>query len=240
MNELDFTNRTYVVTGATGGIGEAVCDDLVSRGAFVYALDVRTAEASCDGVQFIECDVTSEASVEAAVGQISSIGNSISGLVQCAGITRDAVHWKLTPENWRTVLDVNLTGAFLVQAALTPLLRASAPASIVNISSINGIRGKFGQSNYSASKAGLIAFTKTVARELGSFRIRCNAIAPGWVETSMTETLSSEQRAAARSAAALGMTLEPTAIAHSVTFLLSDLSAAITGQVLSVDGGVQI
>lgn len=240
MNELDLSNRTYVVTGATGGIGEAVCDDLVGRGAFVFALDARPSESTSPSVQFIECDVTSEASVDAAADQIALSAKSLSGLVQCVGITRDAVHWKLSPENWRRVIDVNLTGAFLVQAAMTPLLRRSASASIVNIASINGIRGKFGQSNYSASKAGLIAFTKTVARELGAFNIRCNAIAPGWVETAMTADLSSEQRSVAEKAAALGRTLQPSDIAGSVTFLLSDLSASITGQVLSVDGGVQI
>ena len=241
MNELDFNGRSIAVTGASGGIGEAVCADLIERGAFVTALDAREISIRHERLQFIECDVTSESSVEAAASQIITAGRpTLSGLVACAGITRDAVHWKLAPDDWRQVLDVNLTGSFLVQRALTPLLRKSATASIVNISSINGIRGKFGQSNYAASKAGLIAFTKTVARELGAFDIRCNAIAPGWVETPMTASLTSEQREAAIRAAALGRTLEPSDIAHAATFLLSDLARSITGQVLTVDGGVCI
>jgi NAD(P)-dependent dehydrogenase (short-subunit alcohol dehydrogenase family) len=158
-------------------------------------------------------------------------------LVNAAGINRDAVVWKLSDEAWDSVIDVNLSGAFRMTRAVAPLMRGRDRGVIVNIASINGLRGKVGLANYSASKGGLIAMTRTVARELGRFSVRVNAIAPGFIDTPMTQAVSDEIRAAAVAETTLGRMGTPIDVANAVLFLASPLAAHITGHVLVVDGG---
>jgi acetoacetyl-CoA reductase/3-oxoacyl-[acyl-carrier protein] reductase len=158
-------------------------------------------------------------------------------VVNNAGITDDAVIWKMSAEAWRRVIEVNLTGSFLVLRAAVPAMRRSGWGRIVQIASINGERGKAGQANYAASKAGLIALTKTAARELGPKGITVNAVAPGFIETPMTARLPDEVRRRAVDESALGRTGRPEDVAAVVVFLCSEAAGHITGQVIRVDGG---
>jgi acetoacetyl-CoA reductase/3-oxoacyl-[acyl-carrier protein] reductase len=158
-------------------------------------------------------------------------------VVHCAGITADSVVWKMPVEEWRRVLSVNLDSAFFLLQAAVPHLRKTGGGSVVLISSINGERGKFGQSNYAASKAGLNALARSTAKELGRFGVRVNAVAPGLVRTAMTESLPGEVLRTALDETALGRMAEPEDVAGSVLFLCSDLARHVTGQVLRVDGG---
>jgi 3-oxoacyl-[acyl-carrier protein] reductase len=150
------------------------------------------------------------------------------------------VVWKLSDEDWDAVLDVNLGGAFRMTRAAAPLMRARRRGAIVNIASINALRGKFGQANYAASKGGLISFTRAVAKELARERVRVNAVAPGFIDTPLTRALPEPVLAQARAEAVLGRLGEPADIAHAVAFLVSPLASHITGQVLVVDGGQTI
>jgi NAD(P)-dependent dehydrogenase (short-subunit alcohol dehydrogenase family) len=161
----------------------------------------------------------------------------IDVLVHAAGITRDAVLWKMTPAMWREVLAVNLDAAFHLLQVAVPRMRARGGGSIVLISSINGERGKFGQANYAASKAGLIGLARTTAREVGRFGVRSNVVAPGMILTPMTRDLPEEIRARAEAETALGRLGTPEDVARVVLFLASNLSAHVTGQTLRVDGG---
>jgi len=147
------------------------------------------------------------------------------------------VVWKLSDEDWAAVLDVNLSGAFRMTRVAAPAMRRRGSGAIVNIASINGLRGKFGQANYAASKGGLIAFTRAVAKELAREKVRVNAVAPGFIETRMTRELPEKVLAQARAEAVLGRLGRPEDIAHAVLFLVSPLASHITGQVLVVDGG---
>ena len=158
-------------------------------------------------------------------------------MVHCAGITRDGVLWKLSSDDWRAVMAANLDSAFYLLHAAVPALRAAGGGAVVLVSSINGERGKAGQANYAASKAGLNALARTAARELGRFGIRVNAVAPGWVETPMTAALPEELRQRALAETALGRLGRPEDVAGAVLFLCSDLARHVTGQVLRVDGG---
>ena len=158
-------------------------------------------------------------------------------LVHSAGITRDRVTWKLTPQDWDAVMGVNLDAAFHLTRAAIPIMRRSGGGALVYVSSINGERGKFGQSAYTASKAGLHGLAKTVAREVGRFGIRVNVVAPGMVRTPMTDALPEEVREAAREDSCLGRIAEPEDIASVIAFLVSPAAGHITGQVIRVDGG---
>jgi len=228
--------RVIVVTGGRSGIGKAVVAGLLAHGASVVSLDVSAPPADSAALELV-CDVSSPEAVEKAIAQGVETYGGLDGLVQSAGITRDGLLWKMSAEDWGTVLDVNLTGAFLVLKATVPHLRKRGAGSIVNVTSINGMRGKFGQSNYAASKAGLIALTKTAARELGAFGIRVNAVAPGLVMTPMTESLPKEFIQKAIDEAALKRVTEAEDVAAAVLFLLSDMARQITGETLRVDAG---
>jgi len=231
---LSLKGRVALVTGGGGGIGAAVCALLRDAGAAVVSADVT--DAGPDGVKRAVCDVSDPAAAAALVARVGSEYGRLDLLVHCAGITRDAVLWKLSDEDWRRVLSVNLDAAFYLLKAATSLLRKQG-GSVVLVSSINGERGKFGQSNYAASKAGLIALAKTAARELGAFGVRVNALAPGLIETAMTASLPQDMLRRAAEESALGRAGKPEDVARAALFLCSDLSRHVTGQVLRVDGG---
>ena len=233
---FDLAGQVALVTGSASGIGAAVVDAFRAAGAEVASLDVNPRPERA-GVLDLTVDVTDSIQVQDAVTTARDSLGRIDALVHCAGITRDAVHWKLDLENWNEVLDVNLTGSFLLLKSVIPVMRAQQGGSVVLLSSINGMRGKFGQANYSASKAGVIALARTAALEAGAFGIRVNAVAPGLVHTPMTEQLPAEVRQQALDRIPLGRAAEPDDVAGPILFLCSPLARHITGTVLRVDGG---
>ncbi len=222
-----------VVTGGSGGIGSSVIGVLSASGAIVINLD-RAGSSLAD--QTIACDVSSSTEVNQAIDSVDADHGRLDTVVHCAGITDDAVLWKMSDEAWRRVLDVNLGGAFNILRASAKLLRRDGGA-VVFVSSINGQRGKFGQANYTASKAGLIGLAKTAARELGRFGVRVNTVAPGMIETSMAANIPQEFRDRAQQETLLGRLGRPEDVAEAVAFLCSPASRHITGQTLRVDGG---
>jgi len=230
--------RVFVVTGGRAGIGRAIAFHLLGLGARVASWDLTPPEGDGpDRLLEVVCDVTSVGSVKEAMQSTLDRFEGLDGVVQSAGITRDGVLWKMSDRDWQQVLHVNLTGAFHVLREATPHLRARGGGAIVNVTSINGFRGKFGQSNYAASKAGLVALTKTAARELGAFGIRVNAVAPGLVQTAMTASLPPAVVERAVEESALKRVSEPEDVANAVVFLLSDGARQITGTTLRVDAG---
>lgn len=233
---INFSGRTAVVTGGTRGLGLAITRELIKHGATVHVFDVAPGDTN-DNYQFHKVDISDSASVSAAVAQLPE---KVSLLVNNAGITRDKSLGKMTDEDWQSVLTVNLTGAFYMARALAPAMREAGYGRIVNITSINGMRGKFGQANYSASKAGLIGLTKTLARELGPKGITVNAVAPGMVMTEMALALDKAILAKAQSECLLPEMAVPEDIANAVLFLLSDAARMITGEVIRVDAGQYI
>jgi len=239
----DFDGDVAIVTGAASGIGRAILAALCRAGARVHGLDVAAPgpEATEDDFRTAPVhhavDLCDAEAVERVIAEIARAESRIDLLVNNAGIARDRALWKLADEEWQAVLDVNLTGAFRVLRAVASHMRASGRGRIVQVASINGLRGKFGQAAYSASKAGLIGLTRTAARELGPRGITVNAVAPGMIETAMTRTLPAEIRERARDESALGRLGRPEDVAACVLFLLSEAAAHVTGTVLVVDGG---
>lgn len=237
---LDLSGHIAWVTGGASGIGAAIVDALHQAGARVVSLDrshVSHTRTERGGEQHVPLDVTDTVAVDSVVSRLVDDDGPPDILVNNAGITRDAVIWRMGDEDWANVLDVNLTGAFRMTRACVPHMRRRRLGAIVNIASINGLRGKFGQSNYAASKGGLIAFTRAVAREVGREGIRVNAVAPGLIETPLTVGLPEAVRVQALSEVLLGRLGRPQDVAGAVLFLASPLAAHITGQVLVVDGG---
>jgi len=240
---LSLQDKVILVTGGSRGIGRAIVEVLAQAGAivaFTYRGSVEAAqslaEAHRDRVLPYQADVTDGARAEAIVDELVKKYGRLDGLVNNAGITQDNLLLRLSEAQWDAVMQTNLKGPFLYsKAALKPMLR-QRKGSIVNISSIVGLTGNPGQTNYAASKAGLIAFTRSLAKEVGSRNIRVNAIAPGFIQTDMTTHLPAE---AWQSRIALGRLGEPAEIAHVCAFLLSDLSSYITGEAIVVDGGLQ-
>jgi 3-oxoacyl-[acyl-carrier protein] reductase len=233
---LDVRGRIAVVTGGAGAIGAAICARLVEGGATVFCLD-RPGHSAPAGTSGLPCDVADAAAVAAALAEVDRAAGRLDIVVHAAGITRDARLWKATADDWNLVVATNLTSAFHVLHAAVPLMRRTGPGAVVLISSINGERGKVGQSSYAASKAGLNALARTAARELGAFGIRVNAVAPGWINTPMTAAVPEEARQRALAESPLGRLGEPDDVARATMFLVSDLGRHVTGQVLRVDGG---
>ncbi|MBI3181039.1 MAG: 3-oxoacyl-ACP reductase FabG [Myxococcales bacterium] len=236
MATWSFEGRTAVVTGGARGIGRTIAGSLAQAGAEVHVFDVSPGEPGTR-LSFHQANVADAASVGDAVAKLPK---STVLLVNNAGITRDKSLLKMSDEEWQAVLQVNLTGAFHMIRALAPLMREAGYGRIVNISSINGLRGKFGQANYAASKGGLIALTKTAARELGPKGITVNAVAPGMVLTEMALALAEEVRRKALAETVLNRLAEPSDVAEAVMFLLSDSARMITGEVIRVDAGQYI
>jgi 3-oxoacyl-[acyl-carrier protein] reductase len=234
----DFRGHRAIVTGGSRGIGRAIADALGEAGAEVYAFDVGEPEHLAGFPhQFVRIDIADTNAVKAAV---AGFPRTPTLLVNNAGITRDRTIAKMSDADWSAVLNVNLTGAFNMIRAVAPSMAAQGFGRIVNITSINGMRGKFGQANYAAAKAGLIGLTKTAAREFGKKGVTVNAVAPGMVMTDMARALPAEILSRAVAEAALPELVDPQDIANAVLFLLSDAARAITGEVLRVDAGQYI
>ncbi|VAV89890.1 3-oxoacyl-[acyl-carrier protein] reductase [hydrothermal vent metagenome] len=231
--KLDLSDKRAIVTGGARGIGRAISDALANAGAEVHAIDMNTPDDT-GNIAFHQADITNISTVAQVVDEI---GEPISILVNNAGITRDRTLMKMSDEEWNTVININLTGSFNMLRAVAPLMAAGKGGAIINITSINGIRGKIGQGNYAASKAGLIGLTKSAARELGRKGITVNAVAPGMVMTEMARALPQEILDRALAETALNQLAEPADIANAVVFLASSAARFITGQVLQVDSG---
>lgn len=234
MTAPELSGRVAVVTGGCGGIGRAIIASFAAAGARACALDVAPP---ADGTNWIAADVRDDDSVAAAVEEVERRHGRIDILVHAAGVSFDAVVWKLPVSEWDRIHAVNLRGAFLLMRHGIAALRRAGEGRVVLIGSINGSRGKFGTSAYSASKAGLIGLARSVARETGRFGIRVNVVEPGWVKTPLTDALPVEIVEAALSESLLGQLLDPTDVARLVVFLSGPGGAGITGQVLRVDGG---
>jgi len=246
---MSFDGKVVVVTGASRGIGREIALAFSRQGANVAC--VATTEAGAAGtVAAIEaesgkgkayaCDVSDSASVEQLFTAIQGDLGTPAVLVNNAGINRDTLLMRMKEEDWDRVLDVNLKGAFLCIRAVSRSMMKARYGRIVNVSSVIGQTGAAGQSNYAASKAGLFGLTMSVAKELGSRGITCNAVAPGFVETDMTESLPAEMREAVISTAPAGRLGLPGDIAPAVLFLASDGAGYITGQTITVDGGLTL
>ena len=246
MSTIDLSGQVAFVTGGTRGIGLAIAERLHQSGAAV-GLVGRNADAARDVAARLGaraagfgCDVADQAQVEAAVEACEQTLGPISILVNNAGFTRDNLLLRLSEEDWDAVLDANLKGAFYTTRAVIKGMMKRRSGRIVNITSIVGLTGNKGQANYAASKAGLIGFTKSVAKEYASRGVLANCVAPGFIETDMTAALPDEARATLLQDIALGRLGRPEDVAGAVLFLASDLSGYVTGQVLVVDGGMVI
>jgi acetoacetyl-CoA reductase/3-oxoacyl-[acyl-carrier protein] reductase len=231
----DFRGDAALVTGASSGIGRAIAGALAAAGARVHGVDI--APTGLAGVAHHAADLRDADAVRAVAAEVLEREGRLDLLANVAGITRDGALWKLSDEDWDAVLDVNLTAAWRVLRAVAPNMRAAGRGRVVQIASVNGLRGKFGQANYAASKAGLIGLTRAAARELGPKGITVNAIAPGMIETPMAAALPPEVLARARAESCLDRLGTPEQVAHAALFLLSDAAAHVTGTVLCVDGG---
>ncbi len=247
---MELDGKVAIVTGASLGIGRAVAIDLAKNGAHV-AINYRKHDAEarevCDEITHagrrglvVKADVASYKDAQAMVDTVVKELGRVDILVNNAGVNRDSVIWKMTEEQWDEALAINLKGYFNYIRAVSPLLKEQGGGKIVNITSINGLRGKFGQSNYSAAKAGIIGLTKAVARELAKFSVNCNAVAPGLIETDMVKNAPEEVKQKALAEIVLGRLGKPEEVAWVVTFLCSEKARHITGEVIKVDGGQYI
>ena len=240
-------NRTAIVTGGGQGIGKAIVLDLAAEGVNVVAADIdpesaqsSAAEAMEKGVRSLgaRVDVADPGSVEAMVQQVSREFEAVDYLVNNAGITRDSLLMRMGDDAWGAVIDTNLTGTYLCSRAVVRLMMKQKFGRIVNITSVVGVMGNAGQTNYAASKAGMIGFTKSLAREVASRGITVNAVAPGFIQTAMTDVLPEKAREELVALIPNGRLGIPEDVASAVRFLVSDEASYITGQVLHVNGGM--
>jgi 3-oxoacyl-[acyl-carrier protein] reductase len=248
--EMELENRVAIVTGGTRGIGRAIALDLAANGADVALNYHKSADLAAELTAIlrgqgrralaVQADVSSFADAQAMVQKVLDELGRLDILVSNAGMNWDGVVWKMSEEQWDRVIAVDLKGAFTYARAIAPIFREQGGGKIVNITSINGLRGKFGQSNYSAAKAGVIGFTKTCARELGRYNVNVNAVAPGLIETEMVKAAPERVREMALAEIVLGRLGLPEEVAHVVTFLCTEKARHITGQVIQVDGGQYI
>jgi 3-oxoacyl-[acyl-carrier protein] reductase len=246
MTAIDLGGKVALVTGSTRGIGLAVARTLHGAGARIAIVgrDAGRARAVAaelgTGTTGVGCDVAIGEQVDAAIVATEAALGPVEILVNNAGLTRDNILLRLTEADWNAVLDTNLKGAFHTTRAVIKGMMKRRAGRIINITSIVGLTGNKGQANYAASKAGLIGFTKSVAKEYASRGILANCVAPGFIETDMTAALPDEARASLLQDIALGRLGRPEEVAGAVLFLASELAGYITGQVLVVDGGMVI
>jgi 3-oxoacyl-[acyl-carrier protein] reductase len=247
---MELESKAAIVTGGTRGIGRAIVLDLAANGADValnYRQSADLAQELAETIRgmgrralAVQADVSSFADAQAMVQKVLDEFGRLDILVNNAGVNWDGVVWKMTEEQWDRVIEVDLKGTFNYTRAVTPIFRQQGGGKIVNITSINGLRGKFGQTNYSAAKAGVIGFTKACARELGRYSVNVNAVAPGLIETEMVQQAPEKVREMALAEIVLGRLGLPEEVAYVVTFLCTERARHITGQVIQVDGGQYI
>ncbi len=239
-------NRVTIITGAAQGIGKTIAEFLAEKGGDIAVFDIADGSGVVEEIrakgrraEFFHVDVTDFHAVEEAVGAVIKTLGKVHCLVNNAGITNDKLLIRMKEEDWDRVIHVNLKSAFnCTRAVIKPMLRTGG--AIVNITSVVGIMGNAGQANYAASKAGLIGFTKSVAKEYGERGIRVNAVAPGFIRTKMTDELSEKAREELFRAIPLGRLGETTDVARVVYFLLSEYGSYITGEVINVNGGLHM
>lgn len=243
-------NKIVLITGASQGIGKIIALKLSSMGAQIALNDIAPQEQNLKGVveeiknnggiaDYFLADVSKYDQVESMVKKIEEKFGRLDILVNNAGICQDRTLAKMTIEEWQRVIDINLTGVFNVTKASLPLIVLNK-GNIVSVSSIVGERGNFGQANYSATKAGIIGFTKSLSKEVGKLGVRVNAIAPGFIETKMAEAIPEEMKVAVKRLTSLGRFGKPEEVASVVSFLISDDASFITGAIINIDGGLSI
>jgi len=244
---MELKGKVAIITGSARGIGKAIAHKLAQNGATVVICDLKIDDVQSTVDEFkseglsaigLEVNVTDMKSVEALIDEVMSKFGKVDILVNNAGITRDALIVRMDEADWDSVLSVNLKGTFNCTKCVAKIMMKQRSGKIVNIASIMGIIGNVGQANYSASKAGVIALTKTTAKELGRRGINVNAIAPGFIATKMTEALPEAQKEKIIEAIPLGCVGYPEDVANAVAFLVSDSARYITGHVIQVDGGL--
>lgn len=239
------SDKLALITGGGAGIGKGITLKLASAGIDCVVFDIQDASATIQeakslgvNASFIKVDVTDSEAVKSAISEVSSSLGNINILINNAGITRDNLLMRMKEEDWDKVIQINLKGVFNCTKAVIRGMMSSRWGRIVSISSIVGIMGNTGQSNYAASKAGIIGFTKSIAREVGSRNITANAIAPGFIKTEMTDRLPEEVKEDYLSRIPLGKFGEVEDVCNLVNFLISDEASYISGQVIQVDGGL--
>ncbi len=244
--------KNAIITGGSQGIGTATSLELAREGANIcltYRKHESEAMAIKDEIEkmgrkalAIQCDTSSFAQAEQVVKTVVDVFGGVDILINNAGMNWDGVSWKMSEEQWDRVIAVNLKGYFNFTRQVAPLLKSQKSGKIINVTSINGLRGKFGQTNYSASKAGIIGFTKALAKELGAFSINVNAVAPGLIETAMLKESDARDKIIdlAMGESALKRVGQPEDLANLIVFLASDKAGHITGEVIKIDGGQYI
>lgn len=244
--------KNAIITGGSQGIGTATSLELAREGANI-CLTYRKHESEAMTIKdeiekmgrkalAIQCDTSSFAQAEQVVKTVVDVFGGVDILINNAGMNWDGVSWKMSEEQWDRVIAVNLKGYFNFTRQVAPLLKSQKSGKIINVTSINGLRGKFGQTNYSASKAGIIGFTKALAKELGAFGINVNAVAPGLIETAMLKESDARDKIIdlAMGESALKRVGQPEDLANLILFLASDRAGHITGEVIKIDGGQYI
>jgi len=247
---MDLRGKKTLITGGSMGIGKATALAFGAYGAdvaFTYRKHEAEAAAIASEIEkggskalAIRADVGDFESAKATIDRVMGEWGELHVLVNNAGVNWDGVIWKMTEEQWDTVLEVNLKGYFNFTRLVAPIFRERKGGAIVNVTSINGLRGKFGQSNYAASKAGIVGLTKSVARELGKYGVRVNAVAPGLIETEMVSAMPDEAKQKSLEEIVLGRLGQPEDVAEVIAFLASDAARHVTGEVIKVDGGQYI
>lgn len=244
-----FENKVVLVTGSSQGIGRAIAKKFASLGAKIALNDIAPQEeqlknaveeiktAGAPDAKYLLADVSDYGQVEKMMADIQTQFGSLDVLVNNAGIAKDRTLAKMTVEEWQKVIDINLTSVFNCSKLALPMLIASR-GNIVSMSSFSGLRGNFGQANYTAAKAGIIGFTKTLSKEVGKSGVRVNAVAPGFIESKMTDAMPEEVKAMVKKLTSLARTGKPEEVANAIAFLASGEASFITGNVVNIDGGL--